>query len=107
VFYQFYTGNNLQLSTELLEGQKYDISFNDGRKECANKMVKGDNEPLSPFTLFPEIFIRKNYLLSSLSSETVKLFRPLALLAFKIFLPFFVAIRALKPCLLTLFRLDG
>ena len=59
------------------------------------------------FLYILKYFFSKNYLLSSFSSETVKLLRPLALLVFKIFLPFFVAILALKPCLLTLFRLDG
>jgi hypothetical protein len=48
-----------------------------------------------------------NYLLSSLSSETVSLFLPLALRLANTLRPFLVAILALKPCLLALLRLDG
>jgi hypothetical protein len=42
-----------------------------------------------------------------LSSETVNLFLPLALRLASTLRPFFVDMRALKPCLLTLLRLDG
>ena len=41
------------------------------------------------------------------SSETVSLYLPLALLAAKTLLPFLLAILALKPCLFTLFLLEG
>ena len=48
-----------------------------------------------------------NYYLSSLSSDTVSLFLPLALRLASTLRPFLVAILALKPCLLALLRLDG
>ena len=41
------------------------------------------------------------------SSETVNLFLPLALRLASTLRPLFVDMRALKPCLLTLLRLDG
>lgn len=47
------------------------------------------------------------YLLSSFSSETVSLLRPLALLAANILRPFLDAILERNPCLLALFLLDG
>lgn len=48
-----------------------------------------------------------DYFLPTFSSETVNLFLPLALRLASTFLPFLVAMRALKPCLFTLLRLDG
>jgi hypothetical protein len=42
-----------------------------------------------------------------ISLLTLREWRPLALLAASTFLPFFVAMRALKPCLFLLFLLWG
>lgn len=52
------------------------------------------------------IWITSNYLML-FSSDTVNLYRPLALLFAKTLLPFLVAILDLKPCLLTLFLFEG
>jgi len=48
-----------------------------------------------------------NYYLLSISSETESFFLPFALRAASTLRPFLVAILALKPCLLTLLRLEG
>ncbi len=48
-----------------------------------------------------------DYFLPVIVSETVNLFLPLALRLANTLRPFFVAIRALKPCLFTLLRFDG
>lgn len=47
------------------------------------------------------------YFLPVNSSETVSLCLPFALLRAKTFLPFLLAILALKPCLFFLLRTDG
>ena len=47
------------------------------------------------------------YYLSLISEETVSLFLPFALRAESTLLPFGVDILSLKPCLFTLFLLDG
>jgi len=47
------------------------------------------------------------YFLPLFSSETVSFFLPVALLLANTLRPFLVAILALKPCLLTLFLLEG
>lgn len=49
----------------------------------------------------------RQYYFALLSSDTVNLNLPLALLAARTLLPFLVAILDLKPCLLALFLLDG
>jgi len=50
--------------------------------------------------------IKNNYF-RNISSETVSLFLPLALLRANIFLPLAEDILSLKPCLLRLFLFDG
>jgi|GEM_PF-968380 len=48
-----------------------------------------------------------SYFLNGISSETVSLLRPAALLRAKTFRPFLDAIRSRNPCLLIRFFLDG
>ena len=50
---------------------------------------------------------KENYSLSSVSSETVSFFRPLALLADSTLRPFAVDILSRKPCLFFLFLFEG
>jgi len=50
---------------------------------------------------------RGNYPLRGISSETVSLLRPLALLAANTLLPLAVSILERKPCLFFLLRFDG
>ena len=54
-----------------------------------------------------QIYLKENYFLKGISSETVRRFLPLALLLVNTFLPFLELMRSLKPCLFFLFLREG
>jgi hypothetical protein len=64
------------------------------------------NKKAQHFEMLGKNTINKNYL-PALSLETVNFFLPLRLRAANTLLPFAVAILSLKPCLFTLFLLEG